>query len=81
MLLTTAAFSLILLPLSLAGTQKDKWASGSMIAMEVVGVLSFVAFFVWEKWFAPVQFLPFKYLSNPTILGACICHFAMYVAI
>lgn len=81
MLLTIAAFALILLPFSIAGAQKNKWASGSMIAMEVIGVLCFVAFFVWEKWFAPVQFLPFKYLKNPTILGACICHFAMYVAI
>ncbi|KAH7116131.1 major facilitator superfamily domain-containing protein [Dendryphion nanum] len=81
MLLTTAAFSLILLPLSLAGSQKNKWANGSMIAMEVVGFLCFVAFFVWEKWYAPVQYLPFKYLKDPTILGACVCHFAMYIAI
>ncbi|KAF1999575.1 siderochrome-iron transporter MirB [Amniculicola lignicola CBS 123094] len=81
MLLTSAAFSLVLLPLSLAGSQKDKWANGSMIAMEVVGVLCLVGFFAWEKWFAPVQYLPFKYLKDPTILGACVCHFAMYLAI
>lgn len=81
MLLTTAAFSLVLLPLSLAASSKDKWKSGSIIAMIVVGCLCFVAFYVWERYYAPVQYLPFHYLRDRTILGSCVCNFAMFVSI
>jgi multidrug efflux pump subunit AcrB len=81
MLLTTAAFSLVLLPLSLATSQESKWRSGSIIAMLVVGILCFIAFYVWERYFAPVQYLPFHYLTDRTILGSCIANFAMFVSI
>ncbi|KAF2010125.1 MFS general substrate transporter [Aaosphaeria arxii CBS 175.79] len=81
MLLTIAGFSLILLPFSLASGASHKWANPSIIAMIVVGVLCLVSFVIWEKWFAPVQYLPFRYLKDRTILGVCICRFALYITI
>lgn len=81
MLLTTAGFSLVLLPLSLASSSKDKWKSGDIIAMLVVGVICIIAFVIWEKYFAPVQYMPFHYLRDRTILGSCVCNFAMFVSI
>jgi hypothetical protein len=81
MLLTTAAFSLILLPFSLASGAQDRWGSGSIIAMLVIGVLCFIAFVVWEKYYAPVQYLPFRYLKDPTIGGSCLCGFTMFCSI
>ncbi|KAF2117363.1 siderochrome-iron transporter MirB [Lophiotrema nucula] len=81
MLLTTAGFSLVLLPLSLASSSEDKWKSGSIIAMLVVGVICLIAFVIWEKYFAPIQYLPFKYLKDRTILGACLAYFTMFASI
>lgn len=52
-ILITAVFSLILLPFSIASYAPKGWASGYIIAMEVIGVACIPAFYVWEKYFAP----------------------------
>merc|ERR1712093_595825 len=51
LLLCTAAFSLILLPFSLANGQSKGWASGTVISMLVVGTVSMVAFFCWDTYY------------------------------
>lgn len=48
--------------------------------MEVLGILIFPAFFAYEKWVAPVQFLPWFYLKNRTILGSCLLYAAMFIS-
>lgn len=72
LLLIVAAFSLFLLPFSLATYQTEKWQSPSIIAMIVVGGLCFFAFGIWERFFAPVCFVPFHLLVDRTVLGACL---------
>lgn len=71
-LLLCAALSCILLPFSLAAYAPNYWSTPYIIAMEVVGVVMIPIFYVWEAKFAPVQFLPFKYLSQGIIIGSCL---------
>jgi len=80
-ILITAAFSLILLPFSIATYAPDGWASGYIIAMEVLGVLCLPAFYAWERFFSPVQFLNWKYLTEPTIIGSSLLYCAMFISI
>lgn len=79
-ILITAVFSLILLPFSIASYAPKGWASGYIIAMEVVGVACIPGFYIWEKYFAPVQFLPWKYLKEPTIIGSCMLYLVMFAS-
>lgn len=52
-----------------------------MIAMIVIGVVCLAAFAAWERWFAPVQFFPFKYLKERTIIGACLLYGIMFISV
>lgn len=51
--LLVAGLSLLLIPLSLAGSNNSgAWTKGSFIAMLVLGVVFLVAFVVWDAWYA-----------------------------
>ncbi|CAI7678625.1 unnamed protein product [Penicillium pancosmium] len=80
-ILITAIFSLILLPFSIAAYAPKGWASGYIIAMEVLGVACVPAFYCWERFFSPVQFLPWRYLKEPTIIGSCCLYCIMFASI
>jgi len=80
-LIIMAAFCLFLLPFSLVAYAPNAWKTGYIIAMIVLGLLLFPAFYVWEAKFAPVQFLPWKYLKDPTIIGSCLLYGVMFVSI
>ncbi|KAK5953383.1 MFS sugar transporter [Knufia fluminis] len=80
-ILITAAFSMILLPFSIASYAPKGWASGYIIAMEVLGVLCIPAFYVWERYFSPVQFLNWHYLTERTIIGSCLLYGVMFISI
>ncbi|KXG51688.1 Major facilitator superfamily domain, general substrate transporter [Penicillium griseofulvum] len=79
-ILITAAFSLILIPFSIASYGPKGWATGYIIAMEVLGVACVPAFYIWERYCSPVQFLPWKYLKEPTIIGSCMLYGVMFVS-
>ncbi|RYP39876.1 hypothetical protein DL767_001995 [Monosporascus sp. MG133] len=78
--LITAAFALILLPFSISPYAPNGWASGYIIAMEVLGIVLLPAFCLWERFVAPVQFLPWKYLRERTIIGSCLLYAVMFVS-
>ncbi|KAL2367685.1 MFS sugar transporter [Blastomyces gilchristii] len=78
--LITAAFALILLPFSIVVYAPKGWATGYIIAMEVVGVVCLALFVCWERFLAPVQFLPFHYLKQPTIIGSCLLYGVMFAS-
>ncbi|KAJ5549709.1 Major facilitator superfamily domain general substrate transporter [Penicillium sp. DV-2018c] len=80
-ILITAAFSLILLPFSIASYGPKGWATGYIIAMEVLGVACVPAFYIWERYYSPVQFLPWKYLKEPTIIGSCLLYGVMFISV
>ena len=77
----TAAFALFLLPFSLASYAPNGWKSGYIIAMIVLGILLFPAFYLWERYGSPVPFLKWEYLKDGTILGSCCLYGAMFVSI
>lgn len=81
MFLTVAGWSLLLLPFQLVNTAADGWKTGYVIAMIVVGVVLLALFAVWEKYFAPVQYFPWAYLKDRTILGACLLYGFMFLSI
>ncbi|EKG15937.1 Fungal trichothecene efflux pump [Macrophomina phaseolina MS6] len=67
-LLLGAGMALFLLPFSLYSYQGDGWRSPMIIAMIVVGAVLVAAFVAWEKFGAPVTFIPFKLLADRTVL-------------
>lgn len=79
-LILTAALSCLLLPFSLAPYAPKVWATGYIIAMLVLGVVLFPAFYVYEAYVAPVQFLPFKYLKQGTIIGSALLYGIMFLS-
>ncbi|KAL0940197.1 Siderophore iron transporter mirB 8 [Colletotrichum truncatum] len=71
-LLLFAGLSLILIPVSLTGSQNSTaWGKGSFIAMVVVGAVLFVSFFIWDSLFAKRPFIPFRLIRHKTIIAAC----------
>lgn len=74
------ALSCLLLPFSLVGYAPQSWKTPYIIAMFVLGAVLFPAFYVWEAKLAPVQFLPFKYLKQGTIIGSCLLVGLMYLS-
>ncbi|KAJ5490614.1 Major facilitator superfamily domain general substrate transporter, partial [Penicillium expansum] len=79
-ILITAASSLILIPFSIASYGPNGWATGYIIAMEVLGVACVPAFYIWERYCSPVQFLPWKYLKEPTMIGSCMLYGVMFIS-
>lgn len=49
--------------------------------MIVLGVVFIAAFVVWEKYFAKVQYFPFKYLKDRTILASSLLYGFMFMSI
>ncbi|KAL6717146.1 hypothetical protein ACLMJK_005061 [Lecanora helva] len=77
LLLLSAAISLILLPLTLAATAKNKWHNGSIIAMIVVGCVCLVVFPFWESIpkLAPRPFLSLRLLAKRNVFAGCAIGF------
>ncbi|KAI0814226.1 major facilitator superfamily domain-containing protein [Xylaria sp. FL0064] len=80
MILTVFGFVFLLLPFSLTGYAPYGWRTAYIIAMFILGVL-LAAFVLWEKYFASVQYFPFKYLKDRTIIGACGLYGIMFLSI
>ncbi|KAL1638666.1 hypothetical protein SLS58_008698 [Diplodia intermedia] len=80
LVLLIAGWTLVLLPLTLATYQANKWRSGMIIAMIIIGGLCLIGFVVWERYFAPVSFIPFHVLTDRTVMFACILSGVLFVA-
>lgn len=72
MILILAGFGLILISLNIATRAPNGWASDYIIAMIVVGVVCLVLFGLWEKYLTKVPFIPYRFLKDRTIIGACL---------
>ena len=77
LLLLSAAFSLILIPLTLAASAKHGWHNASIIAMVVIGCVCLVVFPFWESSskLAPRAFMPLRMFANRNILAGCAIGF------
>lgn len=72
MILFSAGLTLFLLPFSIADSAPEGWDSGYIIAMVVVGVVCLVLFALFEKLFAPKPMFNFSFISNRTVIAACL---------
>ena len=73
LLLLSAAFALVLIPLTLAANAKGHWHNASIIAMVVIGCVCLVVFPLWEstRKLAPRPFLSLRLLTNRNVLAGC----------
>ncbi|KAL4728030.1 hypothetical protein ACLX1H_004738 [Fusarium chlamydosporum] len=63
---------IFLLPFNIAATAPNGWATGYIIAMIVVGLVLLVGFAINEVYIAPVPFLKFHFMTDRTLVGACL---------
>ncbi|KAG7114728.1 Siderophore iron transporter mirA like protein [Verticillium longisporum] len=78
--LLLAGLSMTLLPLSITGRRNtDRWSEASSIVLIIVGVLTFVAFLMWDGRYAKNPIVPFRMIKNRNVLLACVsvCLIAM----
>lgn len=68
------------LPFDLAADAANGWATGYIIAMLVVGFVLLVAFVFYEWLVAPTPMLNFTFLSDRTVIGACLLDATYQVA-
>ncbi|KAJ4287286.1 hypothetical protein N0V90_012684 [Kalmusia sp. IMI 367209] len=71
-LILVAGMALFLLPFSLWSYQAKQWESPMIICMIVFGGLLLIVFPIWEKFFAPVTFIPYSLLLDQTVFLAGI---------
>ena len=80
LLLICAGLALFLLPFSIFSYKAKGWQSPMIICMLVFGFLLCVAFALYEKFIAPVSFIPFALLMDRTVMGANILAAVLFVA-
>lgn len=78
LLLLGAGLSLFLLAFNLYSRQKLLWKSPVIICFLIFGALLIAAFGVWEKFGAPVTFIPWPLLKNRTVIFTYTMAAALY---
>lgn len=66
-LILATGMALFLLPFSLYSYQADGWRSPMIISFIIIGFLLIILFVVYEKFWAPVTFIPFSLLMDRTV--------------
>jgi hypothetical protein len=80
LLLLSAGLALFLLPFNIYSDQMDGWRSPLIICFLVFGLLLIICFALWERFLAPVKFIPYSLLTDRTVLGACIVAAVVFVS-
>ena len=80
LLILATGFSLFLLALNLYSYQPDTWRSPMIICFIVFGVLLIIAFGFWERYLAPVTFIPWPLLKNRTVIFTYVMAASLYTA-
>jgi MFS family permease len=79
-LLLAAGLALFLLSFSLYSYQSLRWKAPMIICFIIFGFLLVVAFALYEKFLAPVTFIPYELLFDRTVFGACILAASLFVS-
>ncbi|KZM28275.1 uncharacterized protein EKO05_0010747 [Ascochyta rabiei] len=72
--------ALFLLSFNLYTYQKDQWRSPLILCFLVIGFLLCICFGLWEKYFAPVTFIPWHLLRNRTVIFTYTMAASLYIA-
>ncbi|OAK96590.1 siderophore iron transporter mirB [Phaeosphaeriaceae sp. SRC1lsM3a] len=79
LLLLATGLSFFLLAFNLYSYQADTWKSPLIICFLIIGPLLVGAFAAWEKYGAPVTFIPWTLLKNRTVIFTYTMAFSMYI--
>ncbi|SPO01701.1 related to transporter (major facilitator superfamily) [Cephalotrichum gorgonifer] len=71
-ILFAGGLTVFLLPFTLATSAPNGWRTGYIIAMIIVGFIILVLFALYEVYLAPVPFLKHQFLTDRTVIGACL---------
>ena len=66
-IILAGGMTLFLLPFNIYTFQEDEWRSPLIICFLIFGGLLIVGFVAWEKFLAPVTFIPYHYLLDRTV--------------
>ncbi|EGX88287.1 siderophore iron transporter mirB [Cordyceps militaris CM01] len=80
LILLSAGVALFLLPFNLYTLQARGWTSPLVLSMLIIGFVLIISFVVWERFFAPVTFIPYSLLLDPTVFGACILSATLFLS-
>ncbi|KAL9057939.1 MAG: hypothetical protein Q9206_002153 [Seirophora lacunosa] len=79
LILLSGGVALFLLPFNLYALQAKAWRSPLIICLLVFGILLLILFAVWERFLAPITFIPYSLLLDRTVFGACILSTTLFV--
>ncbi|KAF1850404.1 siderophore iron transporter-like protein [Cucurbitaria berberidis CBS 394.84] len=80
LLILATGLALFLLAFNLYSLQAKLWKAPLIICFLIFGGLLIIAFGLWEKFFAPVTFIPWPLLKNRTVIFTYTMVAAMYTA-
>ncbi|KAF7556922.1 hypothetical protein G7Z17_g992 [Cylindrodendrum hubeiense] len=80
LLLLTTGLALFLLPFNLYTLQPLGWRSPLIICFLVFGAVLIIAFALWEKFFAPVTFIPYSLLLDRNMMGGCALGVVLFIS-
>lgn len=80
LLLICAGLALFLLSFSLFSFQADGWKSPLIICFLIFGGLLIIAFGLYEKWGAPVTFIPWNLMMDRTVFFTYTMAASLYLA-
>lgn len=78
LVLLSAGVSLFLLPFNLYAIQG--WNSPLVVGALITGSILIIVFVAWERYYAPIIFLPYSLLLDRTVLGTCILSATLFVS-
>lgn len=79
LLILATGLALFLLSFNLYSLQADQWKSPMIICFIIIGALLIVAFGLWEKYWAPVTFIPWHLLKNRTVIFTYTMAASLYI--
>ncbi|KAJ5224516.1 MFS general substrate transporter [Penicillium citrinum] len=80
LLIVTTGFSLFLLAFNLYSYQAQQWKSPMIICFIIFGFLLIIAFTLWERFLAPVKFMPWELIKNRTVFFTFAMVNSLYLA-
>jgi predicted MFS family arabinose efflux permease len=69
-----------LLPFTLVRSAPKGWKTDYIIAMIVTGFIVLILFGLYEKYVAKAPFLDYKFLTDRTVIGACLVDFTYQIS-
>ncbi|KAF2825237.1 siderophore iron transporter-like protein [Ophiobolus disseminans] len=79
LLILATGLALFLLSFNLYSYQTNQWKSPMIICFIVFGGLLIISFGLWEKYFAPVTFIPWPLLKNRTVIFTYTMAGSLYI--